>query len=140
MSRTSQERLIAEFDGVQIRVRGLSESLRALNRAGAAAEDMRELMHSTGEIVAAEARSRAPMGETGKLRSSIKAGRGKTKAVVRAGSARRVPYAGVTHYGWPAHNMEPRPFMLQALTAKQGAAQAHIEQGLRELLRREGLT
>ena len=31
----------------------------------------------------------------------------------------RVPYAGVIHFGWPAHNIEPQPFLYEALEDKR---------------------
>lgn len=139
MARSSQDRLNQDMGGVQVRVTGLNESLRALSRAGADAEDMRDLMHSTGEIVATSARRRAQVGATGNLRNSLRAGRGKTKAVVRAGSAVRVPYAGVQHYGWPARNIPGSMFLVQALHAESAAVTTHIEQGLRDLLRKNAL-
>lgn len=125
---------------MRIEVSGLQASLRALSRAGTAATDMKDLMHSTGEIIAEEARSRVPEGETGKLKASIRAGRGKTKATIRAGSLRRVPYAGVIHYGYPARNIEASPYIVDALRAKQREALTHFEAGIRDLLRKEGLT
>lgn len=134
-----QQRDLANLHGVKIEVKGLTETLRALNRAGADAQDMKDLMHSTGEIIAAAARARVPT-DSGALKNSIKAGRGKTKAVVRAGSARRVPYAGVVHYGNPHEpKSTPHPFLLAALQAKQAEALAHIERGLSDLLRKNGL-
>lgn len=139
MSRTQQERLSAEFDGMRVEVTGLTATLRALNAAGAAAEDMKDLMHSTGEIVASAARDRVQVG-TGALRDSIRAGRGKTKAVVRAGTSRRTPYAGVQHYGWPARNIEGSMYMVRALNESQSRALTHIEQGLQDLLRKQGLS
>lgn len=137
MSRTSQQRLTEEFSGVKIEVQNLTETLRRLSKAGADAEDMRDLMRSTGEIVAGAARRHVPY-RSGALASSIRAGRGKTKAVVRAGRA-SVPYAGVQHYGWPARNITGRMFMVQGLNEARGPAITHLEQGLRDLLRKNAL-
>lgn len=137
MSRTSQQRLTDEFSGIKIEVRGLTETLRRLSKAGADAEDMRELMHSTGEIVAGAARRHIPY-RSGALASSVRAGRGKTKAVIRAGGA-RVPYAGVQHYGWPARNIDGHMFMVKGLNDARGQAVTHLEQGLRDLLRKNAL-
>src|SRR5690606_32966995 len=93
--------------GTRVRIDGLNRVVRKLNAAGADAEDMRDLMHDLGNIVIAGANE--PI-DSGRLSADIRSGRGKTKAVVRAGGA-RVPYAGVIHYGWPARGITPQPFL-----------------------------
>jgi phage gpG-like protein len=120
-----------------IKITGLRETLRALEKAGADTGDMKELMHSIGEIVADNAEARTPRG-TGRLANSYRAGRGKTKAVVRAGGA-RVPYAGVIEYGWPAHGIEPHMSLTSALGDSQSAVVARLEEGLEEILRKNNL-
>lgn len=122
--------------GVRVRVEGLNRVTRKLARAGADAEDMRGLMHSIGQIVVDAAD--APV-LTGRLSGDIRAGRGKTKAVVRAGGA-RVPYAGVRHYGWPARGIEPAPFLTDALSARQQQIYSALERGMNDLLAKNGLT
>lgn len=134
----TQDDLAVEMDGMRIEVDGLKETLRRLSRAGADAEDMRELMHSTGRIISDGAVSLAPVGKTGNLRESLRAGKGKTKAVIRAGGA-RVPYAGVQHYGWPARNITGSMYLVRSLTANTDRALTHLEQGLRDLLRKNAL-
>ena len=120
----------------RIRVTGLRRTLRALERAGADAQDMRELMHSIGNIVVQAANVPSL---TNRLAGTVRAGRGKTKAVVRAGGA-RAPYAGVIHYGWPARNIAPQPFLSQALQSERSDIFAALEQGIEEITRRNDLT
>jgi hypothetical protein len=126
-----------EFRGVTLKTEGLAKASRALARAGDYAEDQRDLMHSIGQLVVDEAKTLAPV-RSGALRDAIRAGRGKTKAVVRAGF-RRVPYAPVIHYGWADHNIEPQPYMLQALANKRAEAFKLYEDGMRRLLLKAGL-
>lgn len=129
-------------DGMHYQVTGLRSTLRALEAAGADAEDMKDLMHSIGETVASAARPRTPVGHgrhPGALRDSIRAGRGKTKAVVRAGSS-RVPYAGVIHYGWPAHHIAPHPFLTEALQAEHREVFQELDEGLSQILREHHLS
>lgn len=121
----------AEFKGGYIKTDGLSKLNRAMAAAGKDAEDNRELMFRLGEIVANEAKSLAPV-RSGRIRDSIRAGRGKTKAVVRAGF-RSVPYAPVIHYGWAEHNIEAQPYMLQALQNKRDEVIKVFEDGIRDL-------
>lgn len=87
--------------GGRLRVTGLRETLKALEQAGVEATDMRDLMHDIGMIVVTDAQRRVPRGASSKLVKSLRAGRGKTKAVVYAGR-KSVPYAGVVNYGTPA--------------------------------------
>lgn len=118
-----------------VRVEGLKKLQRAFKQAGVDAQDQKELMHELGMIVVKAA---MPPVLTGRLQSSMRAGRGKTKAVVRAGGA-RVPYAGVQHYGWPAHNIEAKPFLLQAIQSRQTELVAKIDDGVAEILRKNNL-
>lgn len=116
--------------GVRVRVTGLGAVTRKLSRAGAKAEDMRSLMHHLGTIVVDAAN--APV-RTGNTASTLRAGRGKTKAVVRAGGA-RAPGAGVVHYGWPARNVRSQPFLTDALQSRHAAIFAALESGINQLL------
>lgn len=124
-------------DGVQVRVEGLRKTLRALEAAGTAAEDMRDLMHSLGLIVVSAARPNVPT-LSGALAGTIRSGRGKTKAVVRAGNA-ATPYAGVRHYGWPARNITAAPFLTDAVNATRNNTLAALNDGLGDLLKKQNL-
>lgn len=120
-----------------MRVEGLNETLRALKKAGADAEDMKQLMFALGSIVVAAAQPKAPT-LSGKMSSTIRAGKGRTKAVVRAGGA-KAPYAGVIHYGWPARNVEPHPYLADAVTSETGRLLDTLEKGLADILRNANL-
>lgn len=122
---------------MKMRVEGLGKTMRALTKAGADAEDMKNLMHALGMIVVRTAKPRTPILD-GALQDTIRAGRGKTKAVVRAGGA-KTPYAGVIHYGWPARNIAPAPFLTEALAASRGAIFSGLDKGLDDLLKTNNL-
>lgn len=94
-------------------------------------------MHQLGMIVVEDARGRVPV-EAGALRRSIRAGRGKTKAVVRAGT-KAIPYAGVIHYGWYDHGIEGVPFLRDALRAQRSTVFNQLDQGIGDLLKKAGL-
>lgn len=121
--------------GVRVRIDGLNRVVRRLNQAGADAEDMRDLMHSLGEIVIQGAR---PPRRTGRLAGDMRAGRGKTKAVVRAGRA-GIPYAGVIHYGWPKRGIRPQPFLTTALQQRHQQVFTALENGINRILQANGL-
>lgn len=118
---------------VRFKVEGLSKTLRALERAGAAAADMRDGMHRIGNIVVARAVPRAPR-KSGRMAGTIRAGRGKTKAVVRMGGG-SVPYAGVVHYGWPDRNIAPQPVLIDALQSSRDQIFTALNDELDKLLR-----
>lgn len=120
---------------VEVRVEGLNRTIRALSKAGADAQEMKALMHSIGMLVVNAA---VIPNRTGRLEASVRAGKGKTKAVVRAGGA-RVPYAGVIHYGWPARNIAPNEFLRIALQRQQQAVLGTLNAGLDDLLRKNNL-
>lgn len=125
---------IAQGD-VRLKVEGLSRTIRALSKAGADAQDMKALMHSIGNLVVHAAK--APV-LTGRLAGTVRAGKGKTKAVVRAGGA-RTPYAGVVYYGWPARNIAPNEFLNEALNRERSDILRALDEGLEELLRKNNL-
>lgn len=119
-----------QMAGVTIRIEGLTETLQRLADFGAATEDMRDLMHSTGQIVIDAAN---PPVVSGRLASSMRAGRGKTKAVVRAGSPVRAPHAAIVHYPYQ------RPYLAEALRVSGTRVFSHISQGLIDLQRKNNL-
>ena len=123
------------YRGVSIRTQGLAKTAKALEKAGADSTDMKQLMYDIGMIVV---RASQPPVLTGRLAASLRAGRGKTKAVVRAGGA-RVPYAPVIHYGWSTRNIEPQPFLLEALQNKRGDVFRAIDNGIEDILRKNNL-
>lgn len=125
-------------DGVRIRVTGLRKTVRALEAAGVDAQDMKDLMHSLGVIVVGAATPNAPT-LSGALRGTLRAGRGKTKAVVRAGGA-RVPYAGVQHYGWPARGITGTHFLADAVQSTRNQTLAALDEGIGDLLKKQNLT
>lgn len=120
----------------RVSVKGLSKSVRALEQAGADTQDMRTLMHELGMLVVKAA---DPPVVSGALAGTIRAGRGKTKAVVRAGG-RSAPYAAVVHYGWPARNRPANDFLRQALNSERGDILRALDAGLEDILRKNNLT
>lgn len=125
---------IADGD-VRIRITGLAKTVRAMEKSGADAADMRDLMHALGMTVV---RAAGPPVLTGATAASARAGRGKTKAVVRAGGA-RVPWAPVVHYGWPARNIAPNPWLATALQQTRSRVLSQLDAGLGDILKRNDL-
>lgn len=119
-------------DGARVEITGLRSTLRDLERMGVEAEELRGLMESVANLVADAARPRARR-LSGAMAGSIRPGRVKTRAVIRAGRA-SLPYVGPQHYGWAARNITPNPFLTDALTTRQGAVLAELDAGLARLI------
>lgn len=117
--------------GTSVRIEGLREVQRKLNKAGADAENMRQLMNRLGMIVVNAA---APPVLTGATRASLRAGKGKTKAVVRAGFA-RIPYVGRVHYGDVSPGIPGNAWLTKALASKRGEIFNALEKGIDELMK-----
>ena len=112
-----------------VQVRGAAEFRRAMKNIGADLKDLTAINRQAAETVAESARDKVPK-LTGALGSSIRAGATRTRGTVKAG-ARAIPYARVIHFGWPAHNISPQPFIYDALDDRTQEVieryEAHIE-------------
>lgn len=120
-----------------IRVDGLRELNARLRAAGDDSQDMPDLMHRLGTIVITNAR---PPADSGELAGTLRAGRGRTKAVVRAGYAKRGGHAGVVHYGDPHRGHRAQPFLVDALRRSQTQLITELEAGIGQILRKNNLT
>lgn len=103
--------------GAQVRVEGLAPLRRQLRQLAGDVEDLKDANAAAAAVVAAAAAARAPH-RTGQLAASVRGNRAVGRATVAAGGA-RLPYAGPIHYGWPAHGIEPHPFITDAAEATE---------------------
>lgn len=121
---------------VKFRVFGYRKAVRDLERAGVASDDLKKVMSDVGSIVVRNAK--VPQ-RTGRLDRTLRAGKGKTKSVVRLGGA-RAPYAGVRNYGWPARNIPAmNPSLEDTVKASQQEIFETVENGIQDLLVKNGL-
>ena len=100
---------------VDVKVEGLrelSKALRAVDKK--LPKEVAKIHKKIAGPVAKKAAAKAPRGKTGRLSASIKA-YGTQKAAAIGAGVRLPPYAGVIHYGWPAHNIKAAPFLTEAL-------------------------
>jgi hypothetical protein len=95
-----------------VQVEGARELRTTLRKAGVDLEDMKDANAAVAAQVAAAASARAPH-KSGALASSVRGNRAAGAAVIKIGRA-SVPYAGVIHWGWPARNIRPQPFAVDA--------------------------
>jgi hypothetical protein len=119
-----------------VRVDGLRKVQRALRQAEADMADMSDLMHEIGQIIVGDAH--IPV-KSGRLLSSLRAGKGKTKAVVRMGGA-RVPYAGVIEYGRGDSYKGTGKYLNPARERDRGRIISTFERGLKRIIDKNGLS
>jgi hypothetical protein len=121
----------------RVRVTGVKQLASKLRKTGADMSQLTDAMRAAGQ---AAARAAAPLAPTltGRLAASVRAGAARTKAVVRAGGA-GVPYAGVIHYGWPARNIEPHPFLISALQQTRPQVLAALDQAVTRIIKENNL-
>ena len=86
------------------------------DRAG----DLRDANRAAAETVEQEAESLVPR-LTGALAGTIRSSVRRTGSSVLAGGRSLVPYAGPIHFGWRARNIEPQPFLYDALDNRRRA-------------------
>lgn len=116
-----------------VRVEGLRETVRSLERMGVEVSDLKAAFKKIGTVVANDAKNLTPV-LTGRLAASIRPSNTKNKAVIRAGGA-RIPYAGVQEYGH-YNNIEPHNFMRGAVAANQKSAVKALDDELNRLIRK----
>jgi hypothetical protein len=115
-----------------IAVEGARELARALKGLEGGLDDLKDVHRETGEIVAQEAKEIVPH-RSGALGRSIRATRRRAGATVAAGRG-RVPYAGPIHFGWRRRNIEPQPFLYEALDRRRDAVIATYHRGVDRLV------
>lgn len=127
---------MAEFQNRSIRIDGLRELNAKLRAAGDESDDLPDLMQQLGQIVIGNAR---PPAITRELADTLRAGRGRTKAVVRAGYRKRGAHAGVVHYGNPHRNTRAQPFLVDALRRSETQLVTTLATGIDALMRKHKL-
>ena len=120
-----------------IRVTGLRETVRRLERMGVDAADLKTAFRQISDEVVREAVGIVPT-VTGTLAGSIRPGNTKNKAVVRAGRA-TAPYAGVINYGWPSRGIAATEFLTGPANKDPAAKVRTIERNLDALIKRHNL-
>lgn len=119
---------------LEVRVDGVNELRLKFAKFKVKSSDLSDAWKRIGDAIADDARVLVPT-LTGTLLRSIRAGKAKSRAVVRAGNNRMEPYAGVIHYGG-YNNIEPHPFLTTALAQNEGRARQEVEDELDQLIRR----
>jgi len=120
-----------------IKATGVKELRRELRRMGDDLEDLKTLNLDVATLVSDRAKDIVPR-RTGNLADTIRPAGTKTAGRVRAGF-KRVPYAGVIHFGHPARGIQPQPFLYDALDQRRGEVLDAYFKGVRKIQRKAGL-
>lgn len=124
--------------GGVVEIQGLKETQRALRGLSKdTRDDMKEVHRRAGEIVVDGVQIFVPV-RTGALLASIKSNPTQRQGRVRIGSL-SVLYAGAVHFGWPARNIKPNPFIYDVLDSRRDEVQRAYEGEIQHLIRRHNL-
>lgn len=95
-----------------VKVEGARRLRATLKKAGADMSQLKEVNRSAAATVAGHSEFNVPFHE-GHLKATIRPAATQRAGIVRAGF-KRVPYAGVIHWGWPKKNIKAQPWMTDA--------------------------
>lgn len=138
---------MAQRSAYTIRVDGLRElqrNVRAL-RDKELNKAVRAANKASAEILIPQAVHESPDGHRdaksskkyrpGKLDKSIKVTASVKGAVIKAGSASRVPYAAAIHFGFRKRNIRPNRFLFRAMARKADAVSATYRNRIETVIR-----
>jgi HK97 gp10 family phage protein len=103
--------------GAAVEVTGAKELRKAMKHMGADLKDMTKANKAAAQPVYERSKDIVPR-VSGVLGRSIRVSATRTRASILAGKG-GVPYAGPIHYGWRRRNIEPQPFLTDALAEKR---------------------
>lgn len=121
-----------------VKIAGLNQAIKSLQVVGVPDAEIKRAGAESGELVANEARSLAPV-RSGKLRSTIRVSKALRKISISAGNNRSsgVPYANPIHWGWFKRNIKPQPFFIKALGITRDEVYRNYLQELSRLLEKQ---
>ena len=132
MARTGQYGFRLDGNQTKQGIEGLAEINKALRSMSKDTRDSMKATHKkAAEIVIQGAKRFVPV-VSGKLAASIRDGSTQRMGRVRVGSA-SVPYAGPIHFGWPARQIKPQPFIYDALDGRRNEVAAVYVKRIDEL-------
>lgn len=120
-----------------VRVEGLRETVRGLERAGVEVADLKDVF---GRIAAEGAETGAGFTptRTGRLARSARGNKAKNRAVVMWGRA-SVPWAGPILFGWPRRGIKAAATLRRTDDVMEVKAPRLLEDGIGDMLHRYGL-
>lgn len=132
-----REGVVGDMGG-QLEIEGLRELQKALRGLTEdSRNDMKETHRKAGQIVVDGAIRYVPV-RTGALLASLRSAPTQRQGRVRVGSA-AVPYAGPIHFGWPARNIRPNPFIYAVLDERRAEVMRLYEERIDQLIHKYDL-
>ena len=120
-----------------VRIEGLRETVRALEKVGVEVDDLKDafapISQEGARVAAGFVQSRS-----GRLAGTLRGNRAKSKAVITAGRS-SVPYAGAQNYGWQRRNITAQGFMQKADEVMEPRSRRLLENAINDAIRRSGL-
>lgn len=121
-----------------VEVVGLDDVIRDLKQLDRVTKsEIKDVHKAAAEPVKREAMTLVPK-RSGALASTLRTAGLQSGGRVRAGLG-RVPYAGPIHFGWPARNIRPQPFLYDALDDRRRQVVDVYEVRVNEWIRRADL-
>lgn len=120
--------------GPRVEVEGAKELRRALKRMGHDVKDLTAINRKAAQPVLEKAKDIVPV-RSGRLKRSIRLSATQKRAAILAGKS-TVPYAGPIHFGWRRRNIEPQPFLYDALDERRQEVIDVYESHVEALVRR----
>lgn len=118
----------------RIEVVGGKQLRREMKQMGEDMAQLTDVNRQAAEPVASTAQQLAPV-LSGRLANTITVKATRTRATVQAGG-KLVVYAGPIHFGWPAHNISPQPFLYDALDKRADDVQRAYADRVEALVRK----
>lgn len=118
-----------------VQVEGGRELRRRLKHIEGGLAELKAEHRWVGDYVLGRAAPGAPR-RTGRLAATGRASGTNTSSIVRYGNARRVPYAPVIHYGWPARHIQAREWVVNAALRSEPVWLAHFNSTIEQLVER----
>lgn len=117
-----------------VQVEGAAEFRKAMRHMQRDLKDLSKVHKAAAQPVYDRAKDIVPR-VSGMLGRSIRVSATTTRATIRAGG-RGVPYAGPIHYGWRRRNIEPQPFLTDAIADSRSQVVDIYESHVGDLVRR----
>jgi hypothetical protein len=107
---------MAAVPSMQVKVEGGARLRRTLKQADDGIDDLKAAHELVARIIIGAAQGTVPR-RSGALASSMRPAKQQRRAIIMAGGGRgkdKVRYAGPIHWGWPARNITPQPWIIEA--------------------------
>lgn len=118
-----------------VRITGLRQSIRSLEKLGVQVADLKDMLFKVSSKTVNDAKQLTPV-RSGRLQASIRPSKAKNKVTIRGGS-RAVNYASFVEYG-SVHN-EAVGMVTEAITSNEQYTAHALDTEIQSLVRRYGL-